>query len=1307
MIDKASAIQGTSPLMHVRPPAAAPRMEAPAQPQEKVELGGSDAPPPTLRPSLAAAEKPTQNVESLASLGRKIGMGAALGVSGLAGMMAVASPAQAQVRVATTTPGGPVTLAQALRSSQPQRDTTPVRVSRVQDVVQNFSAQRQIYVVGDPQYQGHSFSADDMRQFQQVAKDHPNAYIVLVAQSSDMKADDYGLSRGVGNSAEFTSVRDEATGQKNGQIVMVYFKVTDSDFVNRTGKDRAIYMRSEQLLDDAGVGEDRFMDRDTGVPRELMQTYIDNVQSRGVPGALDAVFDRVDRGVATYVQKTVEGANSQVRSASDTFKTVSGQAREFVSKHGARGELGTPNLAGWQNRLEQAQQKLAAHDFAGAAQLAGGVTAEMTSYSNAVAHYQDAPGVATAAGTSLNSVEQSLTGLPDNASTRKAAQHLAEGRAELAQYQTSYSANNRDYTTHLERAQQLATQAGQEVSAAREHEQTVKNVKLYGSAAVGGALLITALALNARARKAKGEANAELDKQLQKMGDHSKELIDVLNSADPKEISQYAGTTQKLANQLIAGTANALTLLGGGEKFVAEARDMIRGRTVGERLKNMFLTGNFEQAVDLLTRKDQKLSFDLGDSKRAELPAGSHAAEWRDQLLASVVAKPMELNLNKIFDQLGQQTTANAGDIKTLADKRDQVASYLDTVKGQAEGVQGRSSTLQEQGKEDSLFIAPSVTRRLMPTVLGDQSQPGLIKKGHELQVSDPLRAWEEFGDQAQRLTTEGGQIVDVGSEARQNLLPALATADESLHSHGVATAWAHSRKDELSLALDRTGERGVTASVAADVAGIKKEIAELQSRVETTVLQDKERVNVSPGLISDAESDVETARQGISEALKAAGVFANGTPDQVLRESDRDPSTLTQKSHADLQATKPELDQGNIENAGALLGKVRTQTASAHDLVKQSRDALASYTSTAEERRTRREHILESIPATYSSSLGRIQSTYNAAAQATVAKEVSSAANSSAPTVADYLKLAQGQLETSGSLNSQAQGNYERANLLTSRDQLADSDRQLKTSQANLDAITTSEAALGQHQKEAQAELEALGGRISNTAGKLGNVYVRGKAKTLSAQAGNDLTGAKAAVMATPKDPYAAKQKLAAVENVRLQAESAIDSDHRAYDTARSAISTATSAIRSSNSVIDNVARQSWSTYISDYGSVSHSVSESDVSGARSTLRSAQSLLNEAEAKLSSQDYEGAASDASGADSRADNAASQARSVESRERSVYDGMVAAGEAVAARKRREREEAAQQAAQHNSSSSGGGGSWGGGGGSSGSTGGGW
>jgi multidrug resistance efflux pump len=131
------------------------------------------------------------------------------------------------------------------------------------------------------------------------------------------------------------------------------------------------------------------------------------------------------------------------------------------------------------------------------------------------------------------------------------------------------------------------------------------------------------------------------------------------------------------------------------------------------------------------------------------------------------------------------------------------------------------------------------------------------------------------------------------------------------------------------------------------------------------------------------------------------------------------------------------------------------------------------------------------------------------------------------------------------------------------------------------------------------------------------------------------------------------------------------VQSDPRLSE-AQAQIRQAESDIHYADSEIRRVANLSWSTYVSDYGSVSHNVSQVDVAQAQSSLDMAIRDLRQAESKLNVLDPDEAQRLAQSARNLSRQAESYARSVESREHVTYQSKLSQAEAESYR-RRERE----------------------------------
>ncbi|MEW6283400.1 MAG: hypothetical protein AB1758_32625, partial [Candidatus Eremiobacterota bacterium] len=721
------------------------------------------------------------------------------------------------------------------------------------------------------------------------------------------------------------------------------------------------------------------------------------------------------------------------------------------------------------------------------------------------------------------------------------------------------------------------------------------------------------LAHLAASRKGK-QARAEYDAAVAEIGQKSRELMELMNQADFHTVANFAGETKKLADELMDNTMEALTLVGGANKFLAETEALIQGRGVAGKLANFFTSANYNRALGLLTDENAKLEFSAHDATRAVMQEGSAASTWRDQLLKAGSSRVYTSSLKEVLLAMAERRDRAVHLLDEIDTKGSEINTFLSDVQARAGQVQQQARQLVSAGQSDHLFTAEAVATNLLPAVLSEKD--GLVARGMALKDTDPVRAWNEYGEQAKRMYTEGSAIVALGTDARQSLLPTLQKADESLHTNGVKTDWAHQQKEALSKRLDATANTAVRTSVAGELEKIQQDLDALEARVNTVVSQDKQRREVAPKQIGDAEADVDSARQQIHGQLQKLGAFKAGKPDQVLREPQRDPSVQTGEAHRNLQAVKSDLDKGDIEAAGQHLEAVASLSQDAHRLVKETKEALAAYPATLQDRKSRHQAIADSVGKKYPAVLDGIRKTYAPEVLKLVAPDVGAA-----ETLADNVEQARAQLDAAAKSTAAAEANLDKAQVLATRDGLNQADGQLKAAQAQLDSITAAEKLLSEKQAAAEQEVRALEGRLKQTQGKANATYVRGSAQELFKQASQKLQEASAYVVRQPRNPYDAQKFLAVAENVRAQCEQAVEADRQAFEAAKSGISGGESAIASAAGTINGAERQSWSESISDFGNVSESVSSGELNGARQLLQNAQSELGKAQRLLASQD--------------------------------------------------------------------------------------
>ncbi len=1254
-------------------------------------------------------------------IGRKAAQIAVVG--GLGVLAPMVMPAMAQAAPAAT---------------QEVRVTTPVHANSVQDVVSRFDAQHQIYVVGNPALNGTPLSAQDMREFEEVARAHPHSYIVLVDRTTNLSGDDNALSRGIGNSAGFQSVRNAQTGEKDGVVIMFYLNV------NGDANQRKIFMRAEELPDRLGVGEQNFASPTDGSPRKLLQTFINAFRNEGktLAGATGSVFNEIDSTIARAVQAEVGNAQQSVSQAQSALNGVKPKIAQFQRAHGSGGTIGSPDVASWDAQLQSAQRSLQSRDFAAAGRTANALVQTIRSQEQMMANYEAAPGVATQVEGQLTQLQQAVRNLPDNAQAAQARQALERAQAEFQQYKNDYSAKNPSFQAHLDAAKTAVTSGLSEASDAQATAHRNEQIRNYGAAAGAVAILATGIILNHRARGAKKKADAAYEEAINNIGAKSAALLKLLDDADFHKVANYEGKTKQLADDLMSNVVDALTLVGGAEKFANEARSLIDAGGMG-RIKNWFTTGNFKRAERLLTDPNEKLSFSFTDSSRKVIEKNSKAATWREELMKRGTSREFTQSLQEILLAMADNYDTAEKQLGELDKKSSEIGAYIQKIDTASADVLKQATSLKagEAGKPavgpqakaaetdekypnksaaelldvagsatpatNNWFTAPAVVDNLLPMVRGTKEEGGLLAKSRELADKNFVTAWDDYATPAERMTTEAGQIVALANEQRVALVPTILAADKFLGANQVKTDWAHTAAEQLSSRLNEQANKALRTSVADEVKKIGSDSQALEARVERVAEQDYERREISPNLIKDAEDDVSKSRQEIADQLHQFGVFKSGTPDKVMVEPERNPSDRTRGSHDNLDKVKAQLDTGNMEKAGEHLGNIRDLTADAHDLVKQSKAALGSYHKTLEERQTRTASTTGSIGKTYQPSLDRIKSTYAAVVMQKIAAEVNADG-----TIADNIQQAQANIKTAESQTSSAIANFDKAFLLTSRDDLNAADGSLKSAQAQLDGITNAEKLLASKQSAVESELGALTGRYQQTTSNAGQVFVRQQAKSLLAQGKQTLTQAGGVVNGTPKDPFAAKDALGASESARAGVESAIAADKQAYDHANSEIASAESDISSASGQIAMYAADSWS-FSNRCGSAHVSVGNGVMVAAVAQLASASGEVNQARSLVSAQRYEEAAQVADGASRTASSAVGLAMAAHSSARADFDRQVSSLESQQRRLEAEEEaerqrqraaeeaaEAARRASESSSSSSSydsgsSGGSWGG------------
>ncbi|NEQ99728.1 MAG: hypothetical protein F6K30_24005, partial [Cyanothece sp. SIO2G6] len=460
------------------------------------------------------------------------------------------------------------------------------------------------------------------------------------------------------------------------------------------------------------------------------------------------------------------------------------------------------------------------------------------------------------------------------------------------------------------------------------------------------ALLVILALLWRSAKDARLEAEEVLQKASRKLADRTQALLQLMEDAEYHSFKSYTGATATHAKTMLDHITNALALVGGAEVVLAEAETLVAGKGI----TNWVWSGNYRRAIALLTDADTALPLQKVGNLQALLKnQEEHIKEvWRSHLSTQTDTDAMNHSFQNILEQMAERRTTAMGLLQELIEKDNGIGDYLAQIKLESQGMRERAEALPTVGEAqlatEPWFTVPSLLTAIAPLLLDDK---GYIAQGRNMMSTDPINAWNHYGDGAKRIVQEAAVAMDVATEGRSQLLTILEQGDRTLHPFQVRTDWAHGLMQELSQRLDQTVQESAQSSVADNLGHIRQAMQQLGDRIQTIVRQDNERRTVAPKQIRTATNEVGQARQQLCHTLQSLDLFRTGNPEGVLQEPDRNPSTHIATAQAHLDELKRLLDQGDEERSQSHLDTIAAETQTAHQLVAATQAAMAAYPQT------------------------------------------------------------------------------------------------------------------------------------------------------------------------------------------------------------------------------------------------------------------------------------------------------------------------------------------------------------------------
>ncbi|MEM9213652.1 MAG: hypothetical protein AAGD25_04830 [Cyanobacteria bacterium P01_F01_bin.150] len=1130
--------------------------------------------------------------------------------------------------------------------------TPVVLITGAADAVAKFNASQQLYI------QGSALTPEQINRLLTTLNANPNVFVVIMDYSADAFADDETLSRGIANSAAFESVVNEATGERQGVLLMVYF---DSD------QGRMISMRSEELPDRLGVGETNFADENDN-PKELLNLFLNATHNEGkdLPGALEVLINRINGTIRQQVTNTIDQAQQTIVQAATALAGFPVTLGQFRSQFQVGGSVGNPNVALWELQLDNARKAIANNNFAEAQKLAQAVTTQISQQEEAMGRYGQAPEIAAQVQQTLDEGAIALTTIPDGPSKQQATQLLNQGQTQLQQFQTQYQTGQIEFWNSLQSAQASSQALVLALDQVRSNIRQVQRQRLVIALVVLSMLVLISIALFIKARNARIDAQKVLRQAKRKIAERTKALFKLMDDAEYHSFKTYTGHTQQHAHTMLGHITDAITLVGGTDVVLAEAERLV---TSGH-LTNRFFTGSYKRAIALLT--DEKTALPLEKVKSLDAVLNSQetaiADVWRSHLSTKQTTEQTTERNNlqdthhsfqNILDLMTEHREQAVALLEELIKKDSGIADYFNQIEAHAHTTQTQAQTLQSiptpqimsipqtsqalsssaQGgasqDPDSWFKVPTVQSTLIPLVT---ASGGYLAKGRQSMATDPIMAWDHYGDGGDRIAQEARQMIELGTDARNTLLRTLAHADSCLHPHQVSTDWAYSLVRSYSQRLEQLAKDASQNAVEPSITTLDKDVDELDNRLQTVIRQDDDRRTIALQQIQKAEANVASYRQRLWQTLKSLSLFQSGQPDQVLRESDTDPSVPITTAKQHWQSLKNSLERGNVEESQAHLDQIATKTQLAHQWVRDTQAAIQAYPLTLQSHKDRVLTLHRDRQTHYIPILQTMRQQYESIVLDLIAPEVNAG-----QTIADNGNHAQNLITKATETLKTAVSQMNTAHILAAQTTLNTADRLLTSAYIQLYSIEQASQILAQRQESVGIEYEALRNRCVQTQRDLQASYVRSSTERQWEEVKYQLDRLRDSVRRVPFNPYAASEDLQAGERLRQRLGDAIATDKRTFEKAKSTIRRAESAIQSAENDIHSASQRHFR-----YATV-------NTSSAQSQLRDAERDLREARRSLQSQHYETSTNEAQSAISDAKRASHEANDAVSRARRAHN----------------------------------------------------
>ncbi|MCS6958667.1 MAG: hypothetical protein RMK91_01290 [Pseudanabaenaceae cyanobacterium SKYGB_i_bin29] len=644
-----------------------------------------------------------------------------------------------------------------------------------------------------------------------------------------------------------------------------------------------------------------------------------------------------------------------------------------------------------------------------------------------------------------------------------------------------------------------------------------------------------------------------------KLRQKTEELLELMQTADFNVVANYAGETGAIVQKAVNDLNDCLLLLEMGKKILAEAKAIIDRKDILSQIYPFAAT----KAIKLLTDRNTQYRFTPTESP---LVAGAGVG-WQEQLANYSRETTMEKSFPDLMEELVQKQRQSHQVLTEVMQKDAEIAGFLTQIEEKGKRLIPIVQPWQRASSPE--FTARQLWQTLIPNVIGEQ---GLIAEARQMMQRDPVGVWNRQGKTAERMLQEAERMIAICQQAQSVLIPQTQQTEQMLASNGITTNWLVNILRQLSDRLETFAVNSLNSPCGEGLAQLEQDIVSFREQQQQAIAQDEQRRVILPQQIRDTENIIINSRQEISSIYRQRGI--SFTEQQVLVETDRNPSHRVTQAQQELLPLKESLDRGDVQRAATCINKIEGLLKDARDICSDSLTFLNNYTNESNKIKNYKKSVTDKIPLTYRPIADRLQQTYHPDALALVANELECP-----PTVANILDRVDVELKEVERLTQEANDRYEQGWLLTSRDLIQTGTQKLQGIEVLLEKLPRAEQLLQKKQQEARQAIQQMENDIRYTLDRRHEFYAREQARNLCSRLEIQRRDVNNIITLTPQNPYRVEELILQIRQTQADARRLLDEDQEAWRDAERAIEEAERELSYAESAISQ-ARSASFTY-------------------------------------------------------------------------------------------------------------------------------